>query len=51
MGFESRAIRLERGHRQAGTDDMVLTVATDFLHGGEPTFARVFDRRGNLSTS
>ena len=27
---------------------MVVTVAADFLHGGEPSFARVFDRRGSL---
>jgi hypothetical protein len=27
---------------------MVVAVAADFLHGGEPTFARVFDRRGSL---
>ena len=48
MSFESRAIRLERAHGRAGADDMVVTVAADFLHGGEPTFARVFDRRGSL---
>ena len=48
MSFESRAIRLERAHGRASADDMVLTVAADFLHGAEPTFARVFDRRGSL---
>ena len=48
MSFESRAIRLERAHGRAGADDIVVTVAADFLHGGEPTFARVFDRRGSL---
>ena len=48
MSFESRAIRLERAHGRASADDIVVTVAADFLHGGEPTFARVFDRRGSL---
>ena len=48
MSFESRALRLERAHGRAGADDMVVAVAADFLHGGEPTFARVFDRRGSL---
>ena len=48
MSFESRAIRLERAHGRVGADDMVVTVAADFLHGGEPSFARVFDRRGSL---
>ena len=40
MSFESRALRLERAHGRAGADDIVVTVAADFLHGGEPTFAR-----------
>jgi hypothetical protein len=48
MSFESRALRLERAHGRVGADDMVVAVAADFLHGGEPTFARVFDRRGSL---
>ena len=48
MSFESRALRLERAHGRAGANDMVVAVAADFLHGGEPTFARVFDRRGSL---
>ena len=34
--------------RTAGADDIVVTVAADFLHGGEPTFARTFDRRGSM---
>ena len=48
VSFESRALRLEREHGHAGADDIVVTVAADFLHGGEPTFARAFDRRGSL---
>ena len=48
MSFESRALRLEREHGRAGADDIVVTVAADFLHGGEPTFARTFDRRGSM---
>ena len=48
MSFESRAIRLERAHGRASADDIVVTVAADFLRGGEPTFARAFDRRGSL---
>jgi hypothetical protein len=48
MSFESRAIRLERAHGRAGVGDIVVTIAADFLHGGEPTFARAFDRRGSL---
>ena len=51
MSFESRALRLEREHGHAGADDIVVTVAADFLHGGEPTFARAFDRRGVASYS
>ena len=48
MSFESRALRLERAHGRASADDIVVTVAADFLHGGEPTFARTFDRRGSM---
>ena len=48
MSFESRALRLEREHGRAGADDIVVTVAADFLHGGQPTFARTFDRRGSM---
>ena len=44
MSFEALARRLEREYgRQSG---LVTAVAADFLHGGEPAFARVFDRRG-----
>jgi len=48
MSFESRALRLEREHGRAGADDITVTIAADFLRGGEPTFARTFDRRGAL---
>jgi hypothetical protein len=48
MSFESRALRLEREHGRAGADDITATIAADFLRGGEPTFARTFDRRGAL---
>jgi hypothetical protein len=48
VSFESRAIRLERAHGRASADDIVVTVAADFLRGGESTFARAFDRRGAL---
>ena len=48
MSFESRALRLEREHGRAGADDIMVTIAADFLRGGEPTFARTFDRRGVL---
>jgi hypothetical protein len=48
MSFESRALRLEREHGRAGANDIVVTVAADFLHGGQPTFARPFDRRGSM---
>ena len=28
------------------SDDIAIAVAADFLHGGAPSFARIFDRRG-----
>jgi hypothetical protein len=44
MSFEALARHLEREYgRRSG---LAVAVATDFLHGGEPTFARVFDRHG-----
>ncbi len=44
MSFESLARRLEReyGHRSG----LVTAIAADFLHGGQPSFARAFDRHG-----
>jgi hypothetical protein len=41
-----RAINARRAERGAGA--VITTVAADFLHGGAPTFARVFDQRGAL---
>ena len=35
MSFERRALRLD-GARSAGANDIVVTVAADFLRGGEP---------------
>ena len=37
---------MRRAERLAG--DVTATVAADFLHGGIPTFARAFDRKGAL---
>ena len=48
MSFESRALRLKREHGHASASDIMVTVAADFLRGGEPAFARGFDRRGAL---
>jgi hypothetical protein len=45
MSFATRANRLKREYGR--TDGIVVTVAADFLRGGEPAFARVFDRRGS----
>jgi len=49
VSFESRALRLEREHGRSSETDIIVTVAADFLRGGEPTFARAFDRRGALT--
>jgi hypothetical protein len=46
MSFATLARRLKREHGQASAGDMAVTVAADFLRGGEPAFARAFDRRG-----
>jgi hypothetical protein len=44
VSHDTRLARLEAEiGRKTGA---VTTVAADFLHGGAPTFARVFDRRG-----
>ncbi len=48
MSFATLARRLKREHGQASASDLVVTIAADFLRGGEPTFARAFDRRGAL---
>jgi hypothetical protein len=36
----------ELGSAEAGT--VRVTIAADFLHGGAPAFARIFDRKGSL---
>jgi len=41
-----RALNARRAGRMAG--DVTVTAAADFLRGGEPTFARAFDRKGAL---
>jgi hypothetical protein len=46
MSFDARVNRLEREFGRA--DGIVVTIAADFLRGGEPTLARGFDRRGSL---
>jgi hypothetical protein len=48
VSFEAKAARYERIRGRPTMDDMVVTVAADFLRGGVPTFARAFDRRGSL---
>jgi hypothetical protein len=48
MSFATLAKRLKREHGHAAAGDIVMTVAADFLRGGEPTFARAFDHRGSL---
>jgi hypothetical protein len=45
MSFGARANRLKREFGRS--DGITVTVAADFLHGGEPAFARIFDRRGS----
>ena len=44
-----RAINARRAERGFGS--IITTVAADFLHGGEPGFARIFDRRGRRLTT
>ena len=48
MSFATLAKRLKREHGHIAGGAVEVTIAADFLHGGEPTFARVFDRRGSL---
>jgi hypothetical protein len=33
------------------SDGIPIAIAADFLHGGEPGFARIFDRRGRRLTT
>ena len=51
MSFATRVERLKREYGQASAGDITVTVAANFLHGGQPTFARAFDRRGTLLTT
>jgi hypothetical protein len=48
MSFATRVARLKREHGRPSEDNIVVTIAADFLRGGESTFARAFDRRGSL---
>lgn len=48
MSFATEINRLKREFGRATAADMTVTVAADFLHGGNPTFARGFDRRGTM---
>jgi hypothetical protein len=46
MSFASRVERLKREFGRTGSEGLVVTVATDFLSGGAPSFARIFNRKG-----
>jgi hypothetical protein len=46
MSFASRVERLRREHCRAGDDELVVLTAADFMHGGAPSLARIFDRKG-----
>jgi hypothetical protein len=46
VSFASRVARLKREFGRVDGDGVVVTVAADFLNGGAPSFARIFDRRG-----
>jgi len=46
VSLDARIARLKREFGRS--DGIVVATAADFLHGGEPTFARAFDRRGAL---
>ena len=48
MNLIRRLIRAESELGSAHASDITVTVAADFLHGGPPAFARIFDRRGSL---
>jgi hypothetical protein len=48
VSFATEINRLKREFGRATAADMTVTVAADFLHGGNPTFARGFDRRGTM---
>jgi hypothetical protein len=46
VSFASACARLRREHGRPGAGEIVTHVAADFLHGGAPSRARVFDRKG-----
>jgi hypothetical protein len=48
MSFASQCARLRREFGRAVAEDAVTIVAADFMHGGNPSFARIFDRKGVL---
>jgi hypothetical protein len=49
MKLDRRLGRVEREISRA--DTIPTAIAADFLHGGAPSFARVFDRRGRRLTT
>jgi hypothetical protein len=46
MSFASRVERLRREYCRVDPDELVTTVAADFINGGAPSFARAFSRTG-----
>jgi hypothetical protein len=48
MSFASRVERLRREYCRVDADELVTTVAADFINAAAPSFARAFDRKGSL---
>jgi hypothetical protein len=46
MSFASRVERLKHEFGHVDSVGVTVTVAADFCNGGAPSFARVFDRKG-----
>jgi hypothetical protein len=46
MSLASRVERLKREFGRVDEQDVIVKVAADFCNGGAPSFARVFDRKG-----
>jgi hypothetical protein len=46
MSFATRVERLKREYGRADSENVIVTVAADFLNGGAPAFARAFSRKG-----
>ena len=46
MSFATRVERLKREFGRVDEQDAIVAVLADFCNGGAPSFARVFDRRG-----